>query len=54
MSIILIDEAGADKARWDIVNAWPTKYTPPTFNAKGNEVAIEALEIVHEGFTRVK
>jgi len=54
ISIILIDEAGADKARWDIVNAWPTKYTPPTFNAKGNEVAIEALEIVHEGFTRVK
>jgi len=54
VSIILIDEAGADKARWDIVRAWPTKYDPPDFSAKGNEVAIETLEIVHEGFKRVK
>lgn len=54
MSIILVDEAGADKARWDMVNAWPSKYDPPDFSAKGNEVAIGLLEIVHEGFTRVK
>ncbi len=53
VSIILIDEAGEDKSRWDIVEAWPTKYDPPDFNAKGNEVAIETLEIVHEGFKRV-
>jgi phage tail-like protein len=53
ISIILIDEAGADKARWDMVRAWPTKYDPPDFSAKGNEVARETLEIVHEGFKRV-
>lgn len=53
MSIIMVDEAGADKARWDIVQAWPSKYDPPDFSAKGNEVAIETLEIVHEGFKRV-
>ena len=53
MSIILVDEAGGDKARWDIVEAWPSKYDPPDFSAKGNEVAIESLEIVHEGFKRV-
>ena len=53
MSIILVDEAGSDKARWDITRAWPTKYDPPDFSAKGNEVAIETLEIVHEGFKRV-
>jgi phage tail-like protein len=52
MSIVLINEAGEDKARWDIVRAWPTKYDPPDFSAKGNEVAIETLEIVHEGFKR--
>ena len=28
VSIILIDEAGADKARWDIERAWPSKYDP--------------------------
>lgn len=53
ISIIVIDEAGNDKARWDVTEAWPTKYTAPSFNAKGNEVAIETLEIVHEGITRV-
>jgi phage tail-like protein len=53
VSIILIDEAGNDKARWNIIEAWPTKYDPPDFSAKGNEVAIESLEIVHEGFKRV-
>jgi len=33
------------RARWDIVNAWPGKYDPPDFSTKGNEVAIELLEI---------
>ncbi|MCP4369596.1 MAG: phage tail protein [Deltaproteobacteria bacterium] len=54
VSIILIDEAGADQSRWDIERAWPTKYDPPDFSAKGNDVAIETLEIVHEGFKRVQ
>lgn len=53
ISIILIDEAGADKSRWDIRDAWPSKYDPPDFSGKGNEVAIETMEIVHEGFKRV-
>jgi phage tail-like protein len=53
LSIILIDEAGNDKARWNIVQAWPTKYDAPDFTAKGNDVAIETLEIVHEGIQRV-
>jgi len=52
MSIILIDEAGSDKARWNIERAWPSKYDPADFNAKGTDVAIETLEIVHEGFKR--
>ena len=54
MSLILVDEEGKDKARWDIVEAWPTKYDPSDFSAKGNEVVIETLEIVHEGIKRVK
>jgi phage tail-like protein len=54
ISVILIDEGGSDKARWNIVQAWPTKYHPPDFSSKGNDVAIETLEIAHEGFKRVK
>ncbi len=53
ISIIAVDESGVDKARWEIVDAWPTKYDPPDFNAKGNDIAIETLELVHEGMTRV-
>lgn len=53
LSIIVVDEAGNDKGRWDFVGAWPTKYDAPDFNAKGNEIAIESMEIVHEGMTRV-
>lgn len=53
ISIVVIDEAGNDKARWNIINAWPTKYDPVDLNAKGNDVSIETLEIVHEGMTRV-
>lgn len=54
VSLILVDEEGNDKSRWDIVQAWPTKYDPSDFSAKGNEVLIETLEIVHEGISRVK
>lgn len=53
ISIIVVDEAGNDKARWNFVSAWPTKYDAPDFDAKGNDIAIESLEIVHEGMSRV-
>lgn len=51
-SIILLDDAGAEKLRWNFVNAWPTKWTGPTFNATGNEVAIESMDIAHEGVSK--
>ena len=51
-SIVLLDEAGAEKARWNFREAWPAKWTGPTFNATANEVAIETLEIAHEGVSR--
>ena len=51
-SIILLDDTGAEKVRWNFINGWPSKWVGPTFNATGNEVAIETLDIVHEGVTR--
>jgi phage tail-like protein len=53
ISVIVIDEEGNDKSRWNFVQAWPTKYDAPDLTAKGNEVSIETLEIVHEGMERV-
>lgn len=51
-SIILLSDTGDEVARWNFNNGWPTKWTGPGLNATGNEVAIETLEIVHEGLTR--
>jgi phage tail-like protein len=51
-SIILMDRAGQEQIRWNFVNAWPVKWTGPSFNAKGNDIAIETLELAHEGIER--
>lgn len=51
-SIVLLDDRGEEKLRWNFRDGWPTKWTGPGFNATGNEVAIETLEIVHEGVTK--
>jgi conserved hypothetical phage tail region protein len=47
-SLILLDEAGAEKLRWNFSKAWPSKWTGPSFNATSTAVAIETLEITHE------
>jgi phage tail-like protein len=51
-SVVLLDEKGEEKVRWNFREGWPMKWTGPSFNATGNEVAIETLEIVHEGLTK--
>ena len=51
-SIILRDTTGAEVARWNFREAWPSKWTGPSFNATGNEVAIETLELAHEGVVK--
>ena len=51
-SIILLDLEGNEKVRWNFFEAWPTKWDGPDFTAKGNDVAIETLELVHERVER--
>jgi phage tail-like protein len=53
-SIVMFSQQGTEVARWDFVNAWPSKLTGPSANAGNNEVAIEELELTHEGYERVK
>jgi phage tail-like protein len=52
-AIIVIDYDGTDAVRWNFTQGWPTKMTGPDLNAKGNDVAIDTLEIAHEGLERV-
>ena len=53
MSIILVDEQGNDRMRWNIEKAWPIRYGIADLNAQTNEVAIEMIEITFEQFIRV-
>ena len=54
VTIIVQDEAGDDKARYVVSDAWPTKYSSTHLDGKGNEVIIELLELVNEGIERLK
>ncbi|MEH1771560.1 MAG: phage tail protein [Nostoc sp.] len=51
-SIVLLNDVGEEKMRWNFREAWPTKWTGASFNATANEVAIETLEIAHEGVAK--
>ena len=53
-SIIMFNQHGDEIARWNFDAAWPSKITGPSANATNNEVAIEELEITHEGYRRTK
>jgi len=52
-SIVLQDDSGADQVRWIFRDGWPCKLQGPHLNAHGNDIAIETLEISHEGLERV-
>ena len=49
MIIKLLDEEHNPVVIWSVKNAWPTKIDAPSLKADGNEVAIESIEIAHEG-----
>ncbi len=51
VTISLLDESSAPTMVWTLKNAWPTKISSTDLKAEGNEVAIESIEIVHEGLT---
>jgi phage tail-like protein len=51
-SIVLHNEKHEEVVRWNLVNAWPSKYVGPDLKANANEVAIETVELTHEGVER--
>ncbi len=48
-SIVLLNEAHIAVLRWNFENAWVNGMDGPSFKAAGNEVAIESMDLVHEG-----
>jgi phage tail-like protein len=51
ISIVLLNDAGQEVVRFNCRDAWPTKWTGPTLNGASSDVAIETLELAHEGLT---
>jgi len=51
-SIILQDDTGNEKLRWNFFSAWPSKWDGPDFSAKGNDVAIDTLTVSCERVER--
>ncbi len=49
MAIILLDQSDNPVLTWLVRNAWPCKWSGPVLSAQSSEVAIETLEISHEG-----
>jgi phage tail-like protein len=48
-AIVLRDEAGDPVKQWNLIRAFPIKWTGPDLKAGGGEIAIESLEFAHEG-----
>lgn len=53
-TITMYDQAGTALAKWNFINAWPSKINGPSTNANTNDVAIEEMELTHEGYERVQ
>ena len=49
ITISLLNENHEPVMVWKVKNAWPSKIQSTDLKADGNEVAIETLELVHEG-----
>jgi phage tail-like protein len=49
LTISLLDEKHEPTMVWKVQNAFPVKVTGTDLKAEGNEVAVESIEIAHEG-----
>ena len=52
VAIVVLDEEGQPGPRYEFRNAWVRQYDAPDLDASGEAVAVESLELVHEGMER--
>ena len=53
ISVIQQDEARQEVKRWQVYEAWPSKFTAPELDASSSDTAVESIEIQHEGLDLV-
>ncbi len=51
ITISLLNEEHEPVMAWKVKEAWPCKVEGPSLNSSGNEVAVETIELCHEGLT---
>lgn len=51
LTISLLNENHEPVMTWSILQAFPVKVEGPGLKASGNEVAVESIELAHEGLT---
>jgi len=51
LTISLLNEKHEPVVVWKVNRAWPTKVQSTDLKGDGNEVAIESIEVAHEGLT---
>ena len=49
VQVLLLNVKGQVLFRWQLRDAWPMKYSMPLLNAKGNEIAMEEVELAYDG-----
>lgn len=49
ITLVLYDVKGAKIAAWHFEKAYPVKWVGPQFTSDGNSVAVETVELAHEG-----
>jgi phage tail-like protein len=51
LSIVLYNQEGSEVRRWNLTNAYPTKWSGSSLQASDNAISIETLELAHEGIS---
>ncbi len=54
VNVFLLDAAGRQQWNWTFKEAYPVRWTGPELKADGSAIAVESLELVHNGFTLTK
>jgi phage tail-like protein len=49
LDVVLMDASGSEQRRWTFQRAYPVKWAGPDLKAQSSEMAIESMELAHEG-----
>jgi conserved hypothetical phage tail region protein len=52
-TILLLNSQQIPVMWWSFKNAYPVKWEGPQFNASSDEVAVEKIELVHQGISKL-